>query len=198
MKMYVDRVLAPVTTMGPGRRLAVWVAGCSRHCWNCANPELWTRKAQQEMHANKVAGLLLEIAAQQGLSDLTITGGEPFEQYEDLLRLLESIRIAFSDILIYTGYQRSELHRMLTIDYRMRFAQVIDVLVDGPYIDQLNFPNVVMRGSENQTVHILNSALANKYEAYMKQPRGVQNFITPSGVVSVGIHNRFVEAQYGA
>ena len=39
--MYLDRILYPVTALGPGKRIAIWVSGCERHCNHCANPELW-------------------------------------------------------------------------------------------------------------------------------------------------------------
>lgn len=39
--MYIDRLLYPITALGPGERIALWVSGCDRKCNKCANPELW-------------------------------------------------------------------------------------------------------------------------------------------------------------
>lgn len=38
--MQIDRLLYPVHSLGPGNRLVIWVRGCKKRCFNCANPEL--------------------------------------------------------------------------------------------------------------------------------------------------------------
>ena len=45
--MYLDRILYPVTSLGPGKRLCIWVSGCNARCEGCANPELWTQRPEQ-------------------------------------------------------------------------------------------------------------------------------------------------------
>ena len=34
--MQIDRLLYPVHSLGPGNRLAIWVKGCRKRCFNCA------------------------------------------------------------------------------------------------------------------------------------------------------------------
>ena len=46
--MYLDRILYPVTSLGPGKRLCIWVSGCNARCEGCANPELWTQRPEQK------------------------------------------------------------------------------------------------------------------------------------------------------
>ena len=45
--IYIDRIYAPVTTLGPGKRIALWTSGCSKRCEGCANPELWEARPDQ-------------------------------------------------------------------------------------------------------------------------------------------------------
>lgn len=88
--MYIDRILYPVTSLGPGRRIALWVAGCSRHCAHCANPELWQRHEQQKITPQKLAAAVR--GAVQGTVDgITISGGEPFEQAQELTEFLDAL-----------------------------------------------------------------------------------------------------------
>ena len=88
--MLIDRILYPITALGPGKRLAIWTIGCSKHCFNCANPELWERDKRRDID---IAGLSKAIHdSLQGccVDGITITGGDPLEQVDDLLDLLES------------------------------------------------------------------------------------------------------------
>ena len=77
--MYVDRVLFPVTALGPGKRIAVWLVGCHRHCPGCANPELWSPKPSQKISVEKLSKMIRQMAIERQADGLTITGGEPFE-----------------------------------------------------------------------------------------------------------------------
>lgn len=102
--MFVDRLYYPVTTLGPGERIVVWTRGCTKHCPGCANPELWETRPEAALPNERVAELLLGVAARTGAHRLTITGGDPLEQADDLAEVLAAVRPAFDDILVYTGF----------------------------------------------------------------------------------------------
>ncbi|MEY8460421.1 4Fe-4S single cluster domain-containing protein [Eggerthellaceae bacterium 24-137] len=109
--MRIDRLYHPVTTLGPGTRVAVWTSGCSKHCPGCANPELWGPRPEANLPPARVAAILNELAARTGCHRITFTGGDPLEQAAELAQVLEAIRPAFDDILLYTGFTLEELQR---------------------------------------------------------------------------------------
>lgn len=186
--MNVARMLYPIKVLGPGNRLGIWVVGCHRKCVGCSNPELWEPKPWYEIKIEDLMRLLIPILQKEEFSGIIITGGEPFNQSKELVQLLKELKKYTDDILVYTGYLLEEL--------REKDASVQDclsnigVLIDGPYIEELN-NGVRMRGSANQTIHYLNNELKNKYEEYICNGENmVQNFMTSDGTVSVGIHKK--------
>lgn len=183
--MYIDRILYPVTTLGPGNRITVWVAGCDRHCPGCANPELWEATEQQNISEEQVAGLISKIISDHNVEGITITGGEPFLQAPALADCLYRIKTQVPEILIFSGFLLEELQNN---DDQAKLLKLTDVLIDGPYIRELNDGKLSLRGSSNQRIHYINAALADKYEKYLSKGRIIENFIYGNEVLSVGIH----------
>ena len=183
--MYVDRVIYPVNALGPGNRVAIWVAGCNRRCIKCANPELWYRHDYQRISSYQLASNI-EKTIGYGMEGITITGGEPFDQAEELADMLERLSEK-QEILVFTGYLYEDLVKKAEVK---RLLDKVDVLVDGEYIDELNDNFSTLRGSSNQRIIYLNESVRQKYEDYIKEGRKIQNFIYDYNTVSVGIHNR--------
>lgn len=107
--MLIDRIYAPVTTLGPGTRIALWSVGCSKRCRGCANPELWRADLSKRIDDDRLASAIEAMARKSGVRRVTFSGGDPFEQPESLARVLGLIRPHFDDILVYTGYTLDEL-----------------------------------------------------------------------------------------
>jgi len=189
--MRIARVLYPVTVLGPGKRIAIWVAGCTKHCKSCANPELWEKESFPDMSVAdlKQALCMLYEKTNEPVDGITISGGEPFEQAEELLELITFLKEKTEDILIFTGKTKEEL---MQEEPAALVLSEIAVLVDGEYIEEENYGEV-LRGSKNQKIHIQNTAFAEKYNAYLKENEGkhlVENFQTNTGVIAVGIHKK--------
>ena len=187
--MNLARILYPVRVLGPGERIGLWLCGCSRRCKGCSNPELWERRAEFEIAPQDVWALIRQIAAAHPVDGFTISGGEPMEQPEELAVLLRLLTAVSEDILIYTGCRIEELrarHDPATDSILQKAA----VLIDGEYREELN-ENVLLRGSSNQNIHILNPNYGGRYRNYLARTHNqIQNFTTTDGVVSVGIHHR--------
>lgn len=178
--MYVARVLYPVEVLGPGKRVGIWFCGCPRRCKGCSNPELWEFQDRYYTSPQTVYELVLQIAKKQPIDGFTITGGDPLYQADDLQRLVTLLKTISEDILVYTGYSINEI----CIDKLNGIA----VLIDGEYIKSRN-NNCILRGSDNQVIHILDQRYEEKYTAYLHHNRNqIQNFMTSDGVISVGIH----------
>lgn len=188
--MRVDKLLYPIVTLGPGKRIAVWTAGCTKRCPKCENPELWESAVSQEVQATSLAKEALRIHESFGADGITITGGDPLEQSEELEKFLVEIRPQFNDVLLYTGFTLNEVKAVLGKKRYAKLKRLVDVLIDGRYDDSRNDGTSALRGSNNQHIVFFSEGLKKKYEEYMSCGRAVQNIAYNGQVVSVGIHNR--------
>lgn len=187
--MNVARMLYPVEVLGPGKRFGIWVCGCKRGCKGCSNPELWEPKPEYEVSIDEIMGLISRIAADHKIDGFTFSGGEPMDQVKALSELVGKLQKYSTDILIYTGYRIGQLQDRNDTDTNQVLERTA-VLIDGEYLEDEN-NDVLLRGSENQRIHILNPDWKDSYEAYLGIAHNqIQNFITSNGIVSVGIHKK--------
>jgi anaerobic ribonucleoside-triphosphate reductase activating protein len=191
--MNIARILYPVKVLGPGDRVGIWLCGCKRECHLCSNPELWKPQPKYELTLPNIKKLIDNIANKNKITGFTITGGEPMEQAEELSELLTFLALISKDIIIYSGYTLYELQQNPSNDIK-NILSTIAVLIDGEYIEERN-NDVILRGSDNQRINVLNPNFKNIYDEYLKTAHNqIQNFTTTDGVVSVGIHKkRFLE-----
>lgn len=187
--MNVARILYPVEVLGPGRRIGIWVCGCRRACRGCSNPELWEPRPEYEVTADEVMTLVDHIAGTHPADGFTISGGEPMDQAASLAELIPRLKTYSDDILLYSGYRVEELRARGDAPTDAVLSELA-VLIDGEYREEENH-DVLLRGSANQRIHILNPDMEERYGAYLAAAHNqIQNFITSDGVVSVGIHKR--------
>ena len=184
-KMQIERIIADVETLGPGKRICIWVNGCKRRCKGCVSPEL---QAFQTKNECDVVGLLKKFRPNASTA-ITVSGGEPFEQTTELAELVKYLRgCGVEDILVYTGYTVEELRaRETETENTLYILNNIGVLIDGPYIDELNFDVGNLKGSENQRVIFMNPRLKKKYGGYTSDVRKMQEYYVFPHVVGVGI-----------
>lgn len=186
--MWLSRVLYPVHTLGPGDRIVIWVQGCEKRCDGCANPELWEKKGVKPVPIEYVIGMVRSAIRHYNLTGITITGGEPFLQADELSHLLSSIQDLCDDCLVFSGYTYEQLNNSKELGIQ-GFLQHISVLVDGPYIKEYNKAEK-LRGSTNQNIIYLNKEAKKLYNDYLRSKHGIrfEQFIAEDGVISVGIH----------
>ena len=137
---------------GPGFRYVLFVQGCSHHCKGCHNPESWATDAGEDM---TVGEIFAEIKSNPNLGGVTFSGGEPFEQVEPLLTLARMIKAEGLHLMSYSGYTLEELEGRgdAATD---ELLGLLDMLVDGPYIEDERNLTLIYRGSENQRVIDMN------------------------------------------
>ena len=137
---------------GPGFRYVLFVQGCSHHCKGCHNPESWATDAGEEM---TVSEIFAEIKANPNLSGVTFSGGEPFEQTPSLVELAKLIKAEGLTLMSYSGYTLEELEERKD-KATDELLSMLDMLVDGRYIEEQRNLTLIYRGSENQRVIDMN------------------------------------------
>lgn len=182
-------MVSPVHSLGPGERVCLWVQGCSKRCPGCISPELQPIQGQ-ETDERLLADILIRTAKSGQCTGLTISGGDPFEQPEALLRLLEHVRLFFEDILVYTGFSLQEIQNGCCGAAGLACLERLDVLIDGRYIDALNQEDCVLRGSLNQKICFINPKSEAPYWEYMKKGRILETFSHNDTIIVTGIPNR--------
>lgn len=161
---------------GPGVRVSLFVSGCTHHCKGCFNQE-----AQDFCYGNpftpEVEDAILEDLAPYYVSGLTLLGGEPFEpdNQRALLPFLKRVRERFPEknIWAFSGYvydtqllQESRGRCEVTDE----MLSHIDVLVDGPFVEEQKDITLLFRGSANQRLIDLNATRAAGTVVLWKNP----------------------------
>lgn len=147
MKLQVLDIVMDTVVDGPGLRASIYLAGCYHKCPGCHNPQSWDMNGGKEMEVDEI----VEILKQSGHTKFTITGGDPFYQPTGLLELVVRIKkeIPGSNIWCYTGFLFEDL---LDREEMVLILKNIDVLVDGPFIQELRDETLMYRGSSNQRI----------------------------------------------
>lgn len=180
-RVTVNRIATSVSSLGPGRRVGLWVQGCTIGCAGCASTDTWDATAG-------VASTVTELAGQLGhlLDDadgLTITGGEPFQQGDALAQLVGILRsggaLDHRDLLIFTGYAATAARRRSPTLWEQA-----DALVAGPY-RQARPNGGWLRASDNQEL-VLRTPLAE--QRYSTVPSaGIDVALSGSDMVMAGL-----------
>lgn len=128
---------------GFGIRAVIFFQGCNHKCLNCHNPQTHSTNINKLM---SIYEIVIELERNTHFKKVSISGGEPFLQYNELLVLVKSIQDY--NIWIYTGYTYDQL---VYLKYDEIF-NYIDVLVDGLYDESLKSLDLAFRGSSNQNI----------------------------------------------
>jgi anaerobic ribonucleoside-triphosphate reductase activating protein len=139
---------------GPGFRYVVFVQGCSLSCPGCHNPQLQPFEGGRQA---SVAELMASIRANPLLDGLTLSGGEPFAQAEACAVLAERVRALGLSVMTYTGGRWEDL---LAQEKARRLIEATDILVDGPFVQNLRNIDLRFRGSSNQRLINVRRSLA--------------------------------------
>lgn len=143
---------------GPGVRVSLFVSGCRHHCKGCFNSEAWDFEYGRPYTAETEAEIL-EALKPGYIAGLTLLGGEPFEPENqvELVTLLRKVRETYPEksIWSYTGYVYDKDlvpgGRAYT-DVTDEMLSYLDVLVDGPFVEELKDITLQFRGSSNQRI----------------------------------------------
>lgn len=143
---------------GEGVRVSLFVSGCTHHCPGCFNEDTWDFNYGKEF-TQETEEEILEALSLDYINGLSLLGGEPFEpqNQEVLVKLLRKVKEQYpaKDIWCYSGYL---FDKELLGESRARcgctdeMLSMLDVLVDGRFVEALKDITLVFRGSSNQRV----------------------------------------------
>ena len=131
---------------GPGLRYVLFTQGCPHHCKGCHNPQTHSFEGGFPFTAEAA---LAQIRENPLLAGVTFSGGEPFAQAEALCAVAEGVRALGKNVVAYTGYTYEQLLARTDI-WTRRLLEMIDLLIDGPYVEELRDLELQFRGSSNQ------------------------------------------------
>jgi anaerobic ribonucleoside-triphosphate reductase activating protein len=114
---------------GPGLRLVIFSQGCPHHCKGCHNPETWEPGGGKEVALRDLCKMIKKRSRQ--IRGITLSGGEPFLQAEELAVVAAEAKKMGLDVVTYTGYTYEKL-----IEFDLKGSKELlgltDILVDGP------------------------------------------------------------------
>ena len=133
---------------GPGVRVSLFVSGCRNHCPGCFQPETWdfgygkpfTKGTEDE---------IIKALRPEWIQGLSLLGGDPMEpeNQEALIPFLCRVRedVPDKDIWLYTGYLMESVSDSPLLP-------LVDVVVDGPFLEDQKDAGLAFRGSRNQRI----------------------------------------------
>ena len=135
---------------GDGLRCVIWCAGCSHHCPHCHNPETWDpnvgkpagdwvyKALKEQLDKDEISGVTF--------SGVVVTYTANREAGTEIMKWIKK-NYPNKTIWVYTGFLYEDISDLEMMNY-------IDVLIDGPYVEDLNpgRGKLLWRGSSNQRI----------------------------------------------
>lgn len=139
-------ILEETMADGPGLRTSIYSAGCFHKCPGCHNPHSWDPMGGKEMSVDE----LFQIIISDEFANVSFTGGDPFYQVEGFTELAKRIKAETSKtIWCWSGFTLEEIKEDPKLATLLPY---LDVLVDGPYVQELADKELHFRGSSNQRI----------------------------------------------
>lgn len=173
----------PVTALGPGTRLGIWVQGCHLACPGCMSRDTWDAAGGSREAIDDLAGVWRK-ARDQGATGLTVSGGEPAEQADEVAELVHRIRHADVeltqdgrrrqdaragaqqpaplDVLVFSGLDEERFRAACPA-----LAKCADAAMLGAF-DVTQPTDLVWRGSGNQRLVTFTELGAERYAPYLE------------------------------
>lgn len=155
---------------GLGVRTSLFVTGCGRHCPGCFNPETWNFESGQ-LYTEKTEQDILKSAEPYYISGLSILGGEPLnrENRHEVALLVKAFRERYPEktIWVFTGFRYEELIAERDADVQIIFES-INVLKDGPFIEEEYEAGLIFKGSRNQRVLNMPETVRKNYPVLLE------------------------------
>ncbi len=144
-------------TNGPGKRLVVWVQGCTINCKGCFNKKLQPHIAKHLVGPVKFANEIVQLCKKYDCEGVTLSGGEPFQQSRALIKFAEIIKKNNLTVVCFSGYNSTTLLNSKD-DSVKSFLNNIDLLIAGPFNSENKDYKTTWFDDPNKDVIYLSSA----------------------------------------
>lgn len=192
MRVRLNKAHYPVTALGYGTRIGIWLQGCSIGCRGCLSLDTWVSSPEDEVEIDALMAWCRGVAGGP-VDGVTFTGGEPFEQPEALRAMVEAFHrwrdeldVPF-DRLCYSGLPERRLRR----DHG-ELMQLFDALIPEPFVSSRP-DGAIWRGSDNQPLVALSALGTERYGPFVDhhpQRPPMQLAVTEREVWYVGVPRR--------
>ncbi len=192
MDLRLHRYLPVTHVDGPGARAGVWVQGCPIRCAGCAVPCTWPPDGGSLTSVEELAAQILRGPEVEGVS---LLGGEPFAQAPALAELAKAVRGAHLSVVVFTGYEIEFIRRCRRAGWRELLA-LTDLLIDGPYVAELEDYSRPWVGSSNKRYHFLTDRYRDLEGRLSEIPNRVEVRISPDGRILMNGMGRLREIEH--
>jgi len=141
----INNIIKKSKTNGPDTRYTIWVQGCTLQCPGCINTDTWDKNLGYWVTFDE----LLKDIEQTKSDGITITGGEPLQQYETIYEFLKIVFPEYN-IFLTSGYSFEKIKKD-----KNKILNVVDILCSGPFIQAQIDTTKSWRGSKNQLISFL-------------------------------------------
>lgn len=140
--MRIAGIMQSSTVDGIGIRDVIFLQGCKHHCTNCHNKSTWDVNGGEEISVQRIIDLF-----ENSIHDVTLSGGEPLLQYDELIELMKRINEEQDKrFWLYTGFRYDEIPPNMLSE----LSKYVDVMVDGRFEETNKDVSLHFRGSSNQ------------------------------------------------
>jgi len=165
--LYIHDFIPSTAVEGPGQRACLWLQGCSIRCSGCMVPHTWDRNKGKQIDTVE---LIDKILSSDDIEGLTVLGGEPMEQAEALLPLLQAVKARGLSLMLFSGFTKEFLLTQGNT-FQQAILPLCDIFIDGPYIKELTDFSRPWVGSSNQQIYFHSS----RYQYLEQQLHTIQN-----------------------
>lgn len=133
---------------GEGIGVSLFVQGCNFRCKGCFNKDTWEFNGGKQWNKG-IEDKFIELCKPANINHVSILGGEPLQQDDDLINLLRRIRLEIGKpIFLWTGYKFEDIP-----DDKKEILNYVDKITDGQFIEELKDYRLEFKGSSNQNVY---------------------------------------------
>lgn len=146
----ISGIISESIVDGPGIRFVIFSQGCKHHCKGCHNPSTFDLNGGRLI---KIDDIMCEVKKNPLLKGVTFSGGEPFLQAKAFSEIAKCCHKIGLDVISYTGYTFEDLLSGFDENPEWKtLLENIDILIDGPFIEEKKSLMLLFRGSSNQRI----------------------------------------------